>query len=77
MSALDFVARLEGMPEPTLADLDAHLPHLERLAAALKQAEPIINQLIPIFNKAYPDFVAVTPLIQELIAFAKQKETET
>lgn len=74
MSILDFGLGLAGLPEQTIKDLDAHLPHLERLAAAAKQAEPLINQLLPILNKAMPDIVAVTPLIQELIAFAKQKE---
>ena len=42
--------------------------------AAVKQAEPLITQLLPIVNKAWPDIVAVTSLIQELIAFAKQQE---
>jgi hypothetical protein len=76
MSVLDFGLGLAGLPEKTIQDLDKNLPALERIVAAAKQAEPIINQLLPIVTKAYPDIVAVTPLIQELIAFAKQKETE-
>jgi hypothetical protein len=76
MSALDFGLGLAGLPEVTIKELDKQLPALERLAAAARQAEPILTQLMPILNKAYPDIVAVTPLIQELIAFAKQKETE-
>jgi hypothetical protein len=76
MSVLDFGLGLAGLPEKTIQDLDKNLPALERIAAAAKQAEPMINQLLPIVTKAYPDIVAVTPLIQELIAFAKQKETE-
>ena len=76
MSVLDFGLGLAGLPEKTIQDLDKNLSALERIAAAAKQAEPMINQLLPIVTKAYPDIVAVTPLIQELIAFAKQKETE-
>ena len=74
MSLLDFGLRLEGLPEDTIADLHAHLPHIQRLTLALKQAEPIIAQLLPILNKAYPDIVAVTPLAVKLSTFFKEKE---
>jgi hypothetical protein len=77
MSILDFGLGLAGLPEATIKDLDAHLPHLARISAAAKEAEPLISQLMPIMNKAWPDIVSVTPLIQELIAFAKQKENES
>lgn len=77
MSVLDFGLGLAGLPEKTIQDLDAGLPALQRIAAAAKQAEPLITQLMPILTKVWPDIVAVTPLIQELIAFAKQKEGES
>lgn len=62
MSVLDFGLGLAGLPEATIKELDKQLPALERLMALVKQAEP--------------DIVAVTPLIQQLITFAKQKENE-
>jgi hypothetical protein len=77
MSILDMGLGLAGMPEQTIKDLDTQMPALERLAAAIKQAEPLLTQLLPIITKAYPDVVAVTPLVKELIAFAKQKEGES
>ena len=77
MRVLDFGLGLAGMPEPTIRELDAHLPHLARLVAAAKEAEPLIQQMLPIINKAWPDVVAVTPLIQQLVAFAKMKEGES
>lgn len=77
MSVLDFGLGLAGLSQKTIQDLDAQLPALARIAAAAKQAEPLLTQLMPILTKAYPDIVAVTPLIQELIAFAKQKENES
>jgi hypothetical protein len=76
MSVLDFGLGLAGLPEKTIQDLDKNLPALERIAAAAKQAEPLLTPLFPLLAKVWPDIVAVTPLIQELIAFAKQKETE-
>lgn len=75
MSLLDIGLRLEGVPQDTINDLHAHLPHIQRLAEALKQAEPIIAQLMPIVQKALPDVTAVTPLAIKLIAFIKQKES--
>jgi hypothetical protein len=77
MSVLDLALGLAGLPEKTITDLDANLPALERLAADLKMAEPLIAQLIPILTKAMPDIIAVTPLIQELVTFAKQKEAQS
>jgi len=74
VSLLDFGLRMEGLPEDVIADLHAHLPHIQRLTLAMKQAEPIIAQLMPILNKAYPDIVAVTPLALELVTFFKEKE---
>lgn len=75
MSVLDFGLGLAGLSEKTIKDLDAQLPALERIAAAAKQAEPLLTPLLPILTKVWPDVVAVTPLVQELIAFAKQKES--
>jgi hypothetical protein len=74
MSALDFGLGLAGLPGETIAELDRQLPALARLAAAAKQAEPLLAPLLPVLQKAWPDVVAVTPLIIELIAFAKSKE---
>jgi hypothetical protein len=74
VTALDFGLRFEGMPEATIQHLDAQLPALERLAAAAKQAEPMLTPLLPVVQKAWPDIVAVTPLLLELIAFAKSKQ---
>lgn len=76
MSVLDLGLALAGLPETTIQELDKQLPTLQRIAAAAKQAEPLLTQLMPIWTKMYPDIVAVTPLVQELIAFAKQKENE-
>ena len=74
MSLLDFGLGVAGLPEATIRDLDAHLPHLGRIAAAAKEAEPLLTQLMPILTKTWPDIVAVTPLVQKLIAFVKQED---
>ena len=75
MSVLDFGLGLAGVPQATIDKLDASLPALERIAEAIKQAEPQITILLPILQKIWPDVVAITPLARELIAFAKQKES--
>lgn len=74
MSALDFGLGLAGMPQETIAELDKQLPALERLAALAKQLEPMLTPIVPLISKALPDIAAVTPLVQQLIAFAKEKE---
>lgn len=77
MSLLNLGLALAGMPEKTINDLNAQLPALERLAAAAKRVEPMIAPLLPELNKAWPDVVAVTPVLQELIAFVKQKQASS
>lgn len=82
-----FALGIANMPPSTIADLELELPGIERLAAALKQLEPIlaaadphIEALVPLAMKAYPivkdrwpDIVAVTPTIEKLIAFVNSK----
>lgn len=74
MSVLEFGLRLAGLPEATVKEIAAQLPALERIAAAVKEAEPLLSALLPVLVKVWPDIVAVTPLAQELIAFAKKEE---
>lgn len=74
MSVLDFELGLAGLPEKTIAELDKQLPALERIATEIRVAEPLITQLMPHAQKVWPDIVAVTPLVQQLVAFAKSKQ---
>ena len=55
-------------------------PHVDALIPLLAQAMPHIDALMPLLPKlyaigkgVYPDIVAVTPTVQELIAFAQSK----
>ena len=84
MSLLDMGLSLEGLPQETITQIDNSLPAFQRLAAAWKEAEPHVTilapqiaALIPIYAKAHPDIVAVTPLVQALLAFIKNKETSS
>ena len=74
MSVVDLGLGLAGLPDATISEFDKQLPALERIAASVKEAEPLITQLLVIVNRTWPDVVAVTPLVQQLIAFAKEKE---
>jgi hypothetical protein len=74
MSMLNLGLALAGVPEKTIAELNANLPALERLAAAAKRVEPMLAPVMPEIQKAWPDIVAVTPLLQDLIAFVKLKQ---
>lgn len=87
MSILDFALTLAGMPEAERADLEAKLPVLGQLATDLKTIEPeltaakphidalipLAEKIIPVLQKSWPDIIAVTPTIDDLIAFVKTK----
>ena len=80
-----FALGAANMPEQTINDLEKSLPGFGRIVELAKQLEPIIQRNIPhlkamepdipaivgIIGKAWPDIVAVTPTIDELINFAK------
>lgn len=74
LNLLNLGLGLSGMPEQTIGELNKQLPALERLAAAAKRVEPMLAPLLPELQKAWPDIQAVTPLLAELIAFAKAKQ---
>lgn len=74
MNLLNLGLALAGLPEKTIGELNTSLPALERLAAAAKRVEPMLAPIMPELQKAWPDIVAVTPLLADLIAFAKQKQ---
>ena len=57
-------------------------PHIDALIPLMTQAMPHIDALMPMLPKlyaigmgVYPDIVAVTPTVQELIAFASSKQS--
>lgn len=78
-----FALEIANMPEATVNDLEKSLPGFTNIAAAFKQLEPIltkaephiqalqplVSQAMPIIQKVWPDLVAVTPTVEELIAF--------
>lgn len=77
MSLLDIGLSFEGMPEATIKALDAQLPAIERIMEGVKQLEPHITAGLPIVNKMWPDIVAVTPLMLQIVQFLKQKESQS
>lgn len=62
MSILDFGLEAYGIPEATINELDKQLPAFERLLILYKQAQP--------------DIAAVTPVVQQILTFIKQKENQ-
>jgi hypothetical protein len=83
-----FALKLASVPDKDVSDLEKSLPALARLCRAAKELDPIIRQAMPhleplkpmaqqaldIVEKAYPDFVAVLPTIEEFIAFVNSKQ---
>lgn len=76
-----------GMPANEVADVKAGLPVLSSIIEEAKELEPIIEQMrphiealvplatraMPIAGKMWPQIVAETPLLQELVAFIRSK----
>lgn len=75
-----FALGLANMPDATVNNLDRQLPGLARIAAAAKKLEPdlqqldvIVERMMPTINTEWPDVVAATPTVEELIAFVAGK----
>jgi hypothetical protein len=74
--------KMARMSDAEINDLSAKLPAFGRLAAALKKSEPTLAQAAPLVDQLYtelkaewPDIVAVTPTVEELIEFVSSKGT--
>ena len=53
--------------------LEKARPHIEAIMPHAQALMPLIAQAMPTIQKMWPQVVAVTPLLQEMIAFAKTK----
>lgn len=53
--------------------LEKARPHIEAILPHAQALMPLIAQAMPTVQKMWPQIVAVTPLLQEMIAFAKTK----
>ena len=69
MSMLDFALGIAGLDDHLIAELDAALPGLGRLAKAAKSAEPLLTQakphldaLAPLLAQAQPHLIALQPI---------------
>ena len=71
MSMLDFGLGLAGMPQETIARIDAEMPALARLVRAAKQVDPILQPIEPNIEqiwiqilRCWPAIVKAWPIIQ-------------
>jgi hypothetical protein len=83
-----FALGMANMPQHTIDDLERSLPGFGRLCDLAKKLEPIIQRnaphikaiepdvpaIVAIITKAWPDIVAVTPTVDELINFVKDDQ---
>ena len=54
--------------EPLIEQME---PHIQALLPLIAELMPIITAAQPIIKQRFPDVVAVTPTVRELIAFAQ------
>lgn len=67
-----FALGLANMPEAEVADLEAKLPGLARIAAAARQMEPLLRAAEPHAEALQPIFVAAAPAIEALLPLLTQ-----
>lgn len=91
MSILDFALSVAGLPQATIEELDKDLPGLARIAAAAKEAEPLltaakphldalaplVSKLWPILQRVWPDIAQAVPTVEQLVDFVNSKEHPT
>lgn len=77
--AIKFALGLASMPPAEIADLEAKLPGLARIAAAAKQLEPLLREaephaeaLLPLLTQAMPHLAALAPLAAQGLPLVKQ-----
>ena len=72
MSALDFAARLAGVPQQTIDEVYAAAPHTAKLMQIFKDHEDLIIQGKALADKFAPIIAEAQPLVaQALVFYAK------
>ena len=69
MSALDFAARLAGVPQETIDEVEAAVPHTAKLLQTFKDHEDLIVQGNALLDKFGPVIAEAMPLIAQAQAF--------
>lgn len=69
MSAIDFAARLAGVPQQTIDEVYAAAPHTAVLLQTFKDHEDLIIQGKALLDKFGPVIAEATPLIVQAQAF--------
>lgn len=69
MSAIDFAARLAGVPQKTIDEVEAAAPHTAALMQAFKDHEDLIVQGQALLNKFGPVIAEAMPLIVQAQTF--------
>ena len=68
MSALDFAARLAGVPQKTIDEVNAAAPHTAKLLQTFKDHEDLIVQGAALLEKMQPVLVEAQPLLADALA---------
>jgi hypothetical protein len=66
------LARLVAVAKDVKPDLEAIGPHLEAMGPHLDALMPIAERLAPKIKAAWPDLVAIEPMMQEFLALAQK-----
>src|ERR1019366_5005171 len=69
MSAIDFAARLAGVPQQTIDDINAAAPHTAKLMQTFKDHEDLIIKGKALLDKFGPVIAEAMPLIVQAQAF--------
>ena len=69
MSAIDFAARLAGVPQATIDEVNAAIPHTAKLLQTFKDHEDLIIQGKVLLDKFGPVITEVMPLLIQAQAF--------
>ena len=69
MSAIDFAARLAGVPQHTIDEVEAAAPHTAKLLQIFKDNEGLIAEGKALLDKFGPVIAEATPLIARAQTF--------
>lgn len=69
MSAIEFAARLAGVPQSTIDEVDAAAPHTAKLLQMFKEHEGLITEGKALLDKFGPVIAEAMPLIVQAQAF--------
>ena len=74
MSAIDFIARLAGVPDDLITEVEKAAPTAAALLQLVKDNQDTLNRLVTLLPQAVKEAEALIPAAQDVLKFMQARQ---